>query len=125
MNQSNGKILEEETDLFTSQDKELLSVVRSVQNMNDSLNSKHKVSVISEVRLTGYFCSETVFNLSGKILTDTKTKIFEKSFDSAPVKRKINEVELRSYFEGFCRRVRTNWDFRNESTPDFSNVCQV
>ena len=71
--------------------------------------------------MSGYFCSETVFNLSRKILTDTEIKIL----DFAPVLRKINEPELRSDFEEFCRRVRTKWHFRNESTPDFSNVPYI
>ena len=34
----------------------------------------------------------------------------------------INEAELRSNFEEFCRRVRTKWHIQNELTPDFSNV---
>ena len=50
---------------FTSQDKELLSVT-------------------SERRLSGYFWSETVFNLSRKILTATKIEILEKGLDLAP-----------------------------------------
>ena len=37
----------------------------------------------------------------------------------------INEPELRSDFEEFCRRVRTKWHFQNESTPDFSNIPYV
>ena len=132
LNHSNAQVLEEEATLlssqdkeFTSQDKELLSVLESIQNMNDSLNSKNQVSEANEGRLSGYFCSETVFNLSRKILTDTEIKILEKGLDFAPVQKKINEPELRSNFEEFCRRVRTKWHFRNEPTLDFSNVPYV
>ena len=52
-------------------------------------------------------------------------KILEKGLDFAPVQRKINELELRSNFEEFCRRVRTKWYFCNKPTPDFSNVYYV
>ena len=103
LNHSNAQVLEEEATLltsqdkeFTSQDKELLSVLESIQNMNNSLNSRNQVSEANEGRLSGYFCSETVFNLSRKILTDTEIKILEKGLDFAPVQKKINEPELRS-----------------------------
>ena len=66
-----------------------------------------------------------MFNLRRKILTDTEIKILEKGLDFAPVQRKLNELELRSDFEEFFRRVRTKWHFRNGPTPDFSNVPYV
>ena len=65
-------------------------MLKSIQNVNDSLNLKNQVSVTSEGSLSGYFCSEMVFNLSRKILTDTEIKIPEKGLDSAPVQKKIS-----------------------------------
>ena len=53
----------------------------------------------SEGRLEGYFCSNTVFNLSRKVLTDTEIRILEKGLDFAPIQNKINEPELRSDFD--------------------------
>ena len=53
-------------------------MLESIQNMDDSLNSKNQVSVTGKGRLLGYFCSETVINLSRKILTDTEIKMLEK-----------------------------------------------
>ena len=47
-------------------------------------------------------------------------KVLEKGLDFAPIQNKINEPEPRSDFEEFLRRMRTNWDFRNEPTPFFS-----
>ena len=41
------------------------------------------------------------------------------------MQRKINEPEIRSDFEEISKRVRTKWHFRNEPTPDFSNVPYV
>ena len=66
-----------------------------------------------------------MFNLSRKVLTETEIKILEKGLDFAPIQRKINEPELRSDFEEFCRRVRVKWHFRNEPSPDFSNIPYV
>lgn len=73
-------------------------MLESIQNMNDSLNSRNKVSITSEGRLTGFFSSETVFELSKNILTDTEIKIFEKGLHFAPIQSKINEAELRLDF---------------------------
>ena len=53
-----------------------------------------------------YFCSDTVFKLSSKILTDTQTNILEKGFDFAPIQNKNNEPEPRKDFEEICRRMR-------------------
>ena len=68
----------------------------NTQNMNDSLHLRNPVSVTSERRLSRYFCSETVFNLSWNILTDTEINSLEKWLDCAPVHRKINEPEFRT-----------------------------
>ena len=100
-------------------------MLESIENLNDSLDSSNKVSVTSEGMLSGYFCSETVFNLSRKVLTETEIKILEKRLDFAPIQTKINEPELSSNFEEFCRRVRVKWHFRNEPSPDFSNMSRV
>ena len=51
-----------------------------------------------------YFCLDTVFNLSKKVLSDAEIKVVEKGLDYAPVKNKINEPELRD-FENFCRQM--------------------
>ena len=74
--------------------------------MNDSLHSRNQLSVASEGRLSDAF-AQRLFNLSRKILTGTEIKILEKGLDFAPAQRKINELELRSDFEEFCRMVRT------------------
>ena len=38
-----------------------------------------------EIRLTGYFCSDTIFNLSKKVLLDAKNKNLEIRSGYAPV----------------------------------------
>ena len=76
----------------------------------------------SEVRISGYFCSDTVFNLSHRILTETETKVLEKGLDYASIQKEINELELRKVFSEFYWRMRNRWYFRNEPTPKFSEV---
>ena len=81
-----------------------------------------KANVCENGRLEGYFCSDTVFNLSNRVLSDSEIKELEKGLDFAPIQRKINEPELRKDFEEFCRRMRIKWNFRNEPSENFSET---
>ena len=74
----------------------------------------------NENRLTGYFCSDTTFNLNSRVLSANEIKVLENGLDLAPIQRKINETKLRSDFGEFCRQMRINCHFRNEPTLDFS-----
>ena len=56
------------------------------------------------------------------MLSETEIKILEKDLDYAPIQRKINEPELKSDFEEFCRRMRIKWHFRNEPSENFSEI---
>ena len=83
------------------------------------------INVTSESRLTGQFSSETIFNLSDRVLTDAEIKILEKGLDFAPLQCKINEPELKQDFKDFCRSMRLKWYFLDEwqqfsETPAFS-----
>ena len=71
-------------------------------------------SMASENRLTGYFCLDTIFDLSNRVLSDNEIKVLEKGLDFAPIQRKTNEPELRSDFGVFCCRMRIKWHFCNE-----------
>ena len=64
----------------------------------------------------------TVFNLSKNVLSDAEVKVLEKGLDYAPIQSKINESELMTDSENFCRQMRLNWVFRNEPTPSFSDT---
>ena len=87
---------------YSSQDEEILSILEELQRQSPSkaLNSS------GSDWISGYFCSDTVFNLSKKVLTDIEIKVLEKGLDYAPIQNKINELELRKDFEDFCRRMR-------------------
>ena len=149
-NDSGFSLIEE--DIFSTQDKEFLSVLEELQTANVSNNfesiTRHptactpqekavplesrqntntsfaypRYGVTSEGHLEVYFCSDTVFKLNRKVLTDTEIRILEKGLDFALIQNKINEPELRSDFEEFCRRMRTKWHFKNEPTLEFSET---
>ena len=91
-NSSNSQISQNNGNVFSSQDEELLSILQDLQqNSSSETNSSSK-------RIGGYFCSDTVFNLSSKVLTDTEINILEKGLDFAPIQNKINQPELRKDF---------------------------
>ena len=101
---------------FSTQDRELVSILEDLQNIDFTAHNNSTETS----RLKGCFCSEIVFNLSKKVFTKTEIKVLEKGLDYAPVQDKVNEPELRSDFEEFCWRMRFKWYFRNDPTPDFS-----
>ena len=98
-----------------------MSILEELQIPDHNLLLERSVN-ISATRITGYFCSDTVFNLSDKVLTDLEIKVLEKGLDFAPIQSKIIEPELRQDFADFCRRMRTIWFFRNEPTQQFCEV---
>ena len=108
--------------LSSTQDMELLEILEELQNSNEIISSDSSCDVIPDKRLKGYFCSDTVFNLSGRFLSESEIKVLEKGLDFAPFQRKVNEPELRRDFQEFCRRMRIKWHFRNEISEDFSKV---
>lgn len=93
-----------------------------IQHKKDSLTSRKKVTLTGEERLIRCFCADIVFNLSKKVVTDMETKVLEKGLDFDLIQRKMNEPELRSDVEKFCRSLTTKLHFRNEPNPDFNKV---
>ena len=117
-NSSCSFIESNKTELFSTQDRELVSVLVDLENIDNN----SEANAIGKTRLTGYFYSDTVFNLSRKVLTDSEIKVLEKGLDYAPIQSKINEPKLRNDFEEFCRRMRLKWYFRNEPSSEFSET---
>ena len=58
--------------------------LESAQNINNSFACP-RYGVRSKGHLEGYFCSDTVFNLSQKVLTDTDIRILQKGLDFVPI----------------------------------------
>ena len=96
-NASDSIDVEDSFTISSSQDVEILSILEELQRKSPS-----KAFNNSNDRISRYFCSDTVFNLSKKVLTDIEIKVFEKGLDYAPIQNKINEPELRRDFEEFC-----------------------
>ena len=106
---------------LSSQDEDLRNILEELQNRTE-VSEDNITEITSSNHLKGDFCSDTIFNLSHRVLSDAKMKILEKGLDFAPIQRKINEPELKKTFEEFGRRMRIKWHFRNEVTSDFSNI---
>ena len=72
LSRSYSQISQNNGNVFPSQDEKLLSILQDLQqNSSSETNSTNNC-------IDGYFCSETVFNLSSKVLTDTEIDILEK-----------------------------------------------
>ena len=84
-----------------TQDEEILNIPGELQ---DSANQR--VECTKQCRLTGNFVSDTLFNLSSNVLSDTEIRVLEKGLDFAPIQNKLNEPELRRDFKQFCQCMR-------------------
>ena len=62
-------------------------------------------------RLQGYFCSDVVFILSHKVLTDLEISVLGKGLGFSPTPTFINEADLRRDFADFARKMRCKWFF--------------
>ena len=84
-------------DVLNSQDQKLLSILEELQIFDHNLPLGRSVN-ISAAPITGYFCSDTIINLSNRVLTDIEIQVLEKGLDFTPIHRKINEPEFRQNF---------------------------
>ena len=95
-NSSNSPISQNNSNVFSSQDEELLSILQDLQQISSSeTNSSRKC-------ICGYFCSDTVFNLSSKVLTDIEINTPEKGLGFAPRIELIN-LNSEKTFKSFLR----------------------
>ena len=65
-------------------------------------------------RTKGSFSSDSVFNLSKNVLSETEIKVLEKGIGFSPTPSFINEADLQRDFDDFARKMRCKWYFRNE-----------
>ena len=91
-----------EIRLSSIEDIKLLEILEEFQNSNEIISSGSSCDVIPDKRVKGYFCSDTVFNLSGRVLFKSEIRVLEKGLDFAPFHRKVNELEFRKDLEEFC-----------------------
>ena len=81
-------------DLLKSSDDIEKPFERGEAKTSDSIQNKRYVTT-DESRLSGYFCSETLFNLSNRALLGGEIRVFGKRLDYALIRRKINEPEQK------------------------------
>ena len=61
MNHSDFHASEVKDEIFNTQDREFLSVLENLMDIDDPLHSQNKnVKVTTEGRISGYFCSDSV-----------------------------------------------------------------
>ena len=79
-NSSNSSIHQEKS--FDAQDEEMVKILEELHSNNRETSVMGISSIrADENRLTGYFCSDTIFNLSNRVLTDNEIKVLEKGLD--------------------------------------------
>ena len=107
--------------ILSTQDMEVLEFLEELESNSDAncTGCEHRYNT-DDSRMKGCFCSDTVFNLSNKVLTEDEIKVLEKGLDFAPIQRKVNEPELRQDFENFCRCIKIDWHFQKEPSDNFS-----
>ena len=111
-----------------SQDQDILKILEELQSTVEDRTTLHnniRSNCVYESRIKGDFYSDVVFNLSRIILTETEIKVLEKGLNFAPIQNKINEPELRTDFNEFCRRMRTKWYFKDQPTKYTSVFTQI
>ena len=87
-NSSQSVCSEISKDMLNSQDQELLSILEELQTSDHNLPPERSVN-ISATRITGYFCSDTVFNLSNRVPTDIEIEVLEKVLILLPYREKL------------------------------------
>ena len=88
---------------LTAQGEELIKIW---EDLDCSKITSENANLSDESRISGYFCSDTVFNLINRVLSEREIKILGKGLDYAPIQRKINEPKLKSDFEESRRCIR-------------------
>ena len=91
-------------------------------NCTSCFKTEQKPPPTSSERIKSYFCSDTVFTLSNKVLSETETSVLEKGLGFVPTPNMINEADLRRDFNDSSRKMKCKWHFRDEPSEEFSEV---
>ena len=76
----------------------------NIRNIEESISVTQEEPITrtgNNGRLKGYFCSDVVFNISHKVLTDLEISVLGKGLDFSPTPTVINEADLRRDFASF------------------------
>ena len=69
-----------EIRLSSIEDMELFEILEEFQNSYEIISSGSSCDVIPDKRLKGYFCSDTVFNLSGRVYSKVKSEFWKRGY---------------------------------------------
>ena len=105
LDEDDNDVLKILNEFLNTSDEASVSPNEHRNRLDTFIQQKNNVTT-TDNRLSGYFCSETIFNLSNRMLTYTEINVLEKGLDFTPIEKKLNEPELRSDFNDFCRRMR-------------------
>ena len=83
--ETSGNIVDNFNDVLGVNDNEV--------GVNYNYNGQ-SINFTSNGRLEGYFVSDTVFNLSNKVLSDVEIRVLSKGLSFVPTPSSINETEL-------------------------------
>ena len=75
-NYSNSFSKSGDFETFNTQDRELLDILEQLGKVGKTKG--HDVNVTSLGRLRGHYCSDTIFNLSHRVLPDAEIRLLEK-----------------------------------------------
>ena len=81
-------------DFLSSQDEDLGNILEELQNGTE-VSGNNITEITSSNCLKRDFCSDTIFNLSHRVLSKAEIKILGKVLNFPPIQRKTNEPELR------------------------------
>ena len=84
---------------LTKGDDSLLEILQSAVSNDNFLET-------DSGRTKGSFSSDSVFNLSKNVLSETEIKVLEKGIGFSPTPSFINEADLQRDFDDFARKMR-------------------
>ena len=85
------------SSLFSSICKEILGVLEEFRESCET-NQHTTPNMYQCVRRTGYFCSDTVFNLSNQVLSEIDIRVLEKGQVSGPILAPLAQIWARKFF---------------------------
>ena len=87
-------------DFLLPQNEDLANILEELQNKTE-VSGDSITEITSSNCLKGHFCSDTIFNLGHRVLSDAEIKIIEKGLDFFPIQKKMNESELNKVLKNF------------------------
>ena len=67
--------------LESTEDREVLDILEELQNHEPCISNLRTSGTMDDERLQGHFCSDTVFNLSNRVLSKNEIKVLDKGLD--------------------------------------------